>query len=88
MKTFMYAYKSRDPKEGLMFHSDQGLQYTSYVFRKQLRDLALTQFSEPECLHDNAVAESFFSGHLSPTMFISITIRYMRRWKSETPSKF
>jgi len=56
MKTFMDAYKSRNPKEDLMFHSDQGLQYTSYVFRKRLRDLGVKQsFSEPGCPHECAV---------------------------------
>ena len=61
MQTFMEAYQSRNPNEDLMFHSDQGIQYTSYTFRKQLRNLKIDQsFSDPGCPHDNAVAESFF----------------------------
>lgn len=61
MKTFMDAYESRNPNEDLTFHSDQGLQYTSYAFRKRLRDLGIQRsFSEPGCPHDNSVAESFF----------------------------
>lgn len=61
MKTFMDAYESRNSKKDLIFHSDQGLQYTSYDFRKQLKDIGVNQsFSETGCPHDNAVAESFF----------------------------
>ncbi len=61
MQTFKDAYDVRKPNDSLMFHSDQGLQYTSYAFRKQLRDKGVVQsFSNPGCPHDNAVAESFF----------------------------
>ena len=45
-----------------MFHSDQGLQYTAFRFRKFLRDHHVKQsFSNPGTPYDNAVAESFFS---------------------------
>ena len=61
LKTFKDAYEFRRPSKDIMFHSDQGLQYTSYEFRKKLRDLGVAQsFSNPGCPHDNAVAEAFF----------------------------
>lgn len=70
MKTFMDAYELRNPKDELMFHSDQGLQYTSYAFRKRLRDFSIKQsFSEPGCPHDNSVAESFFRSFKSEEVY-------------------
>lgn len=44
-----------------MFHSDRGVQYTSFIFRKNLEKLQITQsFSAPGYPYDNAVMESFF----------------------------
>lgn len=60
--TFERAYISRNYPTDLTFHSDQGAQYTSYKFRKILRDINVSQsFSSPGTPYDNAVAESFFS---------------------------
>ena len=62
MDTFSKAFEFRDRPDGLLFHSDQGTQYTSYKFRTFLRDLGVKQsFSYPGMPYDNAVAESFFS---------------------------
>ena len=45
-----------------MFHSDQGSQYTSYDFRRHLRNLKVTQsFSAPGVPYDNSIAEAFFA---------------------------
>ena len=61
-RTFCKAFDFRGQPENLIFHSDQGAQYTAYEFRKMLRDLGVKQsFSNPGCPYDNAVAESFFS---------------------------
>ena len=60
-KAFQEAYQVRKPAKGLIFHSDQGGQYTAYKFRKLLRTLGVKQsFSAPGCPYDNAVAEAFF----------------------------
>lgn len=60
-KAFQDAYRNRNAPSGLLFHSDQGSQYTAYSFRKLLRSLKVTQsFSAPGCPYDNAVAEAFF----------------------------
>ena len=62
MKLFTNAYSLRNKPNCLMFHSDQGTQYTSYDFRKLLRDLSVNQsFSEAGNPIDNSVAEAFFS---------------------------
>jgi transposase InsO family protein len=61
-KMFDDAFERRGRPEGLIFHSDQGLQYTAFDFRKHLRQLKVKQsFSNPGTPLDNAVAESFFS---------------------------
>ncbi len=61
-ETFQNAYDCRCPGEGLIFHSDQGMMYAAFEFRKMLRDLKVVQsFSNPGTPYDNAVAESFFS---------------------------
>lgn len=61
-KTFDKAFNLRGCPENLTFHSDQGIQYTAYKFRKHLRDLGIRQsFSNPGSPLDNAVAEAFFS---------------------------
>ena len=60
--TFKMAYKTRNPEENLIFHSDQGSQYTARAFRQLLKKLKITQsFSNAGTPHDNAVMESFFS---------------------------
>lgn len=59
---FDAAFKNRGRPDGLTFHSDQGVQYTAFTFRKHLRELKVKQsFSNPGTPLDNAVAESFFS---------------------------
>lgn len=56
------AFKNRGEPEGLMFHSDLGLQYASYEFFKLLKKWDIDQsFSRPGNPLDNAVAESFFA---------------------------
>lgn len=58
--TFMAAYKSRNPTD-LLFHSDQGSNYTSPTFRAYLRELGVKQsFSETGTPYNNSVMESFF----------------------------
>ena len=59
---FRQEYQKRNEPQQLMFHSDQNPQNTSNTFRKLLRVNKVVQsFSKPGCLHDNAVAESFFA---------------------------
>jgi len=56
------AVAQRRPTEGLLFHSDRGVQYASDVFRVELGRHGMTQsMSRKGDCWDNAVAESFFS---------------------------
>lgn len=59
--TFKYAYFSRKPQEGLIFHSDNGSNYISRSFYSYLKQFGVQQsFSRSRQPHDNAVSESFF----------------------------
>ena len=61
MNTFDEAFEDRGQPENLIFHSDQGAQYTSYAFRTHLKELKCRQsFSTPGYPYDNSVCESFF----------------------------
>ena len=59
--TVKTAYETRKPAEKLLFHCDQGSNYTSNEFRKYLKSINVTQsFSNPGMPYDNSVMESFF----------------------------
>ncbi len=56
------AYWRRRPANTVMFHSDQGSQYTSRRSQKLLKTLNIKpSMSRKGNCHDNAVAESFFA---------------------------
>lgn len=59
--TLSAAYKLRKPTDVLLlFHSDQGSNYTSRTFRTYLKELGIkSSFSDPGKPHDNSVMESF-----------------------------
>lgn len=61
MTAFNKAYKKREVKYRLIFHSDQGSEYTAFSFRKLLDSLNIVQsFSKKGYPFDNACCESFF----------------------------
>ena len=61
-QAFLDAFHTRNSPTSLVFHSDQGTQYTSFEFCNLLKQYKVTQsFSAPGSPHDNAVAESFFA---------------------------
>ena len=61
LDTFRAAYSKRGCPSGVMFHSDQGCQYTAKDFRKELDCVSFVQsFSAKGHHYDNAVLESFF----------------------------
>ena len=61
MKALDKAVLKRRPGQGLMIHSDRGIQYASRDFRKQLKKHGFVQsMSRKGNCWDNAVAESFF----------------------------
>ena len=56
------AYRRRKPTEGLIFHSDRGVQYAAKAFRDRLSAYGFRQsMSRKGDPYDNAVAENFFS---------------------------
>ena len=57
------AVKNRTPLDGLIFHSDRGVQYCAHAFRDLLRELCPTvrqSMSRKGDCWDNSCAESFF----------------------------
>lgn len=71
MDTFKMAMEERKPNGGLIFHSDLGIQYTSYQFRALLRSQGIRQsFSNPGCPYDNAVVESFYRSLKSEEVYL------------------
>lgn len=60
-KALTMAYESRDEPKGVMFHSDQGCQYTSLAFRQQLWRYQMVQsMSRRGNCWDNSPMERFF----------------------------
>ena len=61
LRAFWMAVNSRRPPEGLIFHSDRGVQYASGSFRRALVSCRMRQsMSRRGDCWDNACAESFF----------------------------
>jgi Transposase and inactivated derivatives len=94
--TFKRAYKLRNQPQALIFHSDQGSQYTSLYFQKLLQMNKVVQsFSKSGSPHDNAVAEAFFSAlkkeelyrrnYRSEQEFFSGVEDYIRFYNAERP---
>jgi putative transposase len=71
------AVQQRRPPRGLIFHSDQGIQYCSHRFRTQLRLLGFHQsMSRRANCWDNAPIESFFAT-------LKKELIYTRDWSSK-----
>lgn len=61
IKAWNMAITNREPESGMIFHSDQGVQYTANSFRCLLKDKSIKQsMSRKGNCWDNAVAECFF----------------------------
>lgn len=75
--TFKYAYFSRKPHEGLIFHSDNGSNYISRSFYAYLKQFGVVQsFSRSMHPRDNAVSEAFFK-------YMKAEELYRYKYKSE-----
>lgn len=67
----------RDPKAGVVHHSDQGSQYTALIFGERCRDAGVeVSMGSRGCAYDNAVAESFFKT-------LKTELAYRRSWPSK-----
>jgi putative transposase len=61
IKALNRAVQARRPSPGLIFHSDRGVEYASYVHRDRLAQLGFVQsMNRPNRMNDNAHMESFF----------------------------
>lgn len=61
-ETLEKALKSEKPKEGLILHSGQGCQYTSWEFVSYCREKKIIQsMSKAGCPYDNAPMERFYN---------------------------
>lgn len=61
MAAWRMAVLNRPVNHGLIFHSDRGVQYASYLFVNELKRFAVIQsMSRKGNCWDNAVAENFF----------------------------
>lgn len=80
-RTINQAYIERQPDKTLIFHSDNGSNYTSKAFDSHLKSLNITQsFSRPHIPYDNSVVESFFKSLKAEEL-------YRRKYKSERDFK-
>lgn len=62
LEALAMAVRQRRVRPGLIHHSDQGAQYSSVAYQRQLATLGMTpSMSRKGNCYDNAVAESFFS---------------------------
>ena len=60
-KAFAKAFSDRGEPEFVLFHSDQGSEYTAHTFRQALEKCHVVQsFSKKGYPYDNACCESFF----------------------------
>ena len=62
LNTLKDAFENRNEPKDLIFHTDQGSEFTSHKFVDSLKSYGIKQsFSAPHNPHDNAVMESFYS---------------------------
>ena len=55
------SHRNRSPSQGLVFHSDRGVEYAAFEYRDQLARLGILQsMNRPGKMNDNAHMESFF----------------------------
>ncbi len=81
-----------------MFHSDQGVQYTSYVFRQFIKSKRVKQsFSTPGKPYDNSVCEAFFHTlkkeaiyhnlYKTPDELIAVMEEYIHFYNEDRPHR-
>ena len=81
MPALIDAWQRQQPSEGLIFHSDRGVQFACHDFRNKLSEYKMIQSmsSKGNC-YDNAVCESFF--HTLKTELV-----YFEKYKTREQAK-
>ncbi len=60
-RALQYAVGRRQPKPGLIFHSDRGIEYRALAYQAQLAEHGIVpSMNRPGQCTDNAIVESFF----------------------------
>ncbi len=78
IESLQMAISRRSPPEGLMFHSDQGVQYASKDFQELVKEKKMIpSMNRKGNCWDNAPAESFF--HSFKTEILGIDSRSSQR---------
>lgn len=78
LAAFNHAALHRQPKPGLIFHTDRGIEFAAYAFRDHLKGMGIVQsMNRPKSMNDNAHMESFFHSLKSEEL-------HGRRFSSET----
>ena len=91
MRALAMAYEARGRPKGVMFHSDQGCQYTSVAFQRQLWRYRMKQsMSRRGNCWDNAPMERFFrslksewvpsQGYRSPVQAFADVLTYVNQY--------
>ncbi len=94
--TLKSAIMDRNPASGLIFHSDNGSNFTSYTFTTYLKECGIKQsFSRTHNPFDNSVCESFFKNfkqeeiyrkdYSSEKEMLRSVTRYMEFYNNERP---
>lgn len=78
----MQAVKKRKPGNGLIFHSDKGVQYSCKDFRELMETYGIAQSMSAKC-YDNAPSESFFKTLKSELIYLKKG-GYLTRKEAET----
>lgn len=65
-----HAVRKRRPAPGLIFHSDRGIEYAAFEYRRALDRLGMRQsMNRPGRMNDNAHMESFFHSMKTESLY-------------------
>lgn len=72
IKTLSKAIEREKPEKGLILHSDQGVQFTSWAFTEYCEQQGITQsMSKAGCPYDNAPMERFYKSFKTELIYLN-----------------